>query len=92
MTYLLIITRPDTIYIIKILTEFLQNPDFNYYAAASKYFDYFYNIRFLILELSFLKLISSKILTANNAVFTDNSVIRRSTKEVIFQLFNNTID
>lgn len=92
MTYLSIITRPDTAFITKTLAKALQNPGPEHYKAAIRCLDYLYTTRYYALELGSMESINPAFITASNTAFADNSTTCKSTEGMIFQLFGGTID
>jgi hypothetical protein len=90
LNFAAIIFRLNIVFATAKLLQFLKNSNSNHVMIASRVIVYFNDIRNLIIEYSenFIKI----FLCVSDAAFADNELIRKSSDEYIFKLYDNSID
>ncbi len=76
MTYSLVITRPDIVYITRTLAKSLQNPSLDHHSAIDRYLEYLYSTRFYVLELGSMAPTKPVFATTSDVVYADDLTTR----------------
>ncbi len=90
LNFATIIFRSNIVFAIAKLVQFLKNSNSNHLAIANQVIVYLNDIRNLIIEFS--KNFSEIFLCASDVAFADNELIRKSSDDYLFKLYDDSID
>ncbi len=90
LNFATIIFRSNIVFATVKLAQFLNNLNANHVAIANRIIVYLNDIKNLIIEFS--KNSSKKILDASDVAFADNELIKKSSNDYLFKLYNDSID
>jgi hypothetical protein len=90
LNFAAVIFRPDIVFATAKLAQFLKNPDPNHLAIANRMIAYLNDIRNLIIEFS--EKFSEIFLCASDVAFADDELIRKSSDDYLFKLYDDSID
>jgi hypothetical protein len=90
LNFAAVIFRPDIAFATAKLAQFLKNSNSNHLAIANRVIAYLNDIKNLIIEFS--KNSSEIFLCANDAAFADDELIRKSSDDYLFKLYDDSID
>ncbi len=90
LNFAAVIFRPDIVFATAKLAQFLKNPNPNHLAIANRMIVYLNDIRNLIIEFS--ENSSEIFLCASDAAFADDELIRKSSDDYLFKLYDDSID
>jgi hypothetical protein len=90
LNFAAIIFRSDIVFATAKLAQFLKNSNSNHLAIANRMIAYLNDIRNLIIEFS--RNFSEIFLCASDVAFADDELIRKSSNDYLFKLYDNSID
>ncbi len=90
LNFAAIIFKLDIIFATAKLAQFLKNSNSNHVTIANRIIIYLNNIKNLIIE--FLENSSEIFLSANDVAFADDELIKKSSNDYFFKLYNDSID
>jgi hypothetical protein len=90
LNFAAVIFRADIVFVTAKLAQFLKTSNSNHLAIANRVIVYLNDIRNLIIEFSrnFLEI----FLCASNVAFANDELIRKSSDDYLFKLYNDSID
>ncbi len=90
LNFATIIFRSDIIFVTAKLAQFLKKSNSNHVMIANKVIVYFNDTRNLIIEYS--EHFTEISLCASDAAFADDELIRKSSDDYLFKLYDDSID
>jgi hypothetical protein len=90
LNFAAVIFRSEIVFVTAKLVQFLKNSNSNHLAIANRMIAYLNDIKNLIIEFS--KNFSEIFLCANDVVFADDELIRKSSDDYFFKLYDDSID
>jgi hypothetical protein len=90
LNFAAVIFRSDIVFATAKLAQFLKNSNSNHLAIANRMIAYLNDIKNLIIEFS--KNFSEIFLCANDVAFADDELIRKSSNDYLFKLYDDSID
>jgi hypothetical protein len=90
LNFAAVIFRPDIVFVTAKLAQFLKNSNSNHLAIANRMIAYLNDIRNLIIEFS--RNFSEIFLCASDVAFADDELIRKSSNDYLFKLYDDLID
>jgi hypothetical protein len=90
LNFAAVIFRSDIVFATAKLAQFLKNTNSNHLAIANRMIAYLNDIKNLIIEFS--KNFSEIFLCANDVAFADDELIKKSSDDYLFKLYNDSID
>jgi hypothetical protein len=90
LNFAAVIFRSDIVFFTAKLAQFLKNLDSNHVTIANRIIAYLNDTKNLVIEFS--KNSSEIFLSASDAVFADDELIRKSSDDYLFKLYNDSID
>jgi hypothetical protein len=90
LNFAAIIFRSDIVFVTAKLVQFLKNSNSNHLAIANRMIAYLNDTKNLIIEFS--RNFSEIFLCASDVAFTDNELIRKSSDDYFFKLYDDSID
>jgi hypothetical protein len=90
LNFAAVISRSNIIFATAKLVQFLKNSNSNHVTIANRIITYFNDIKNLIIEFS--KNSSEIFLFASDAAFADDELIRKSSNNYLFKLYDDSID
>jgi hypothetical protein len=90
LNFAAVIFRSDIVFSTAKLAQFLKNSDSNYVTIANRIIAYLNDIKNLAIEFS--KNSSEIFLFASDAAFADDELIRKSSNDYLFKLYDDSID
>jgi hypothetical protein len=90
LNFAAVIFRSDIVFATAKLAQFLKNPNSNHLAIANRMIAYLNDIRNLIIEFS--ENFTEIFLCASDAAFADDELIRKSSDDYLFKLYDDSID
>jgi hypothetical protein len=90
LNFAAVIFRPDIVFATAKLVQFLKNSNSNHLAIANRMIAYLNDIRNLIIEFS--ENFTEIFLCASDVAFADDELIRKSSDDYFFKLYDDSID
>jgi hypothetical protein len=90
LNFAAVIFRSNIVFVTAKLVQFLKNSNSNHLAIAKRVITYLNDIRNLIIE--FWRNFSEIFLCANDVAFADDELIKKSSDDYLFKLYDNSID
>ncbi len=90
LNFAAVIFRSDIVFATAKLAQFLKNSNSNHLAIANRMIAYLNDIRNLIIEFS--ENFSEIFLCASDVAFADDELIRKSSDDYLFKLYDDSID
>jgi hypothetical protein len=90
LNFAAIIFKLDIVFAIAKLVQFLKNSNSNHVMIANKMIAYLNDIRNFVIEFS--KKFSKIFLCASDVAFADDELIRKSSDDYLFKLYDDLID
>jgi hypothetical protein len=90
LNFAAIIFRFDIVFAIAKLAQFLKNSNSNHVMIANKMIAYLNSIKNFVIEFS--KKSSEIFLCASDAAFADDELIKKSSNDYLFKLYDDSID
>jgi hypothetical protein len=90
LNFAIVIFRSDIIFFIAKLAQFLKNSNSKYVTIANRIIAYLNDVKNLVIEFS--KNSSEIFLFASDAAFADDELIRKSSDDYLFKLYDDSID
>jgi hypothetical protein len=90
LNFAAVISRSDIIFATAKLVQFLKNLDSNHVMIANKVIAYLNDIKNFVIEFS--EKFSEFFLCASDAAFADDELIRKSSNDYFFKLYDDSID
>jgi hypothetical protein len=90
LNFAAVIFRLDIVFAIAKLAQFLKNSDSNHVTIANRVIAYLNDIKNFVIEFS--EKFSEIFLCANDAAFADDELIRKSSNDYLFKLYDDLID
>jgi hypothetical protein len=90
LNFAAIIFRSNIVFATAKLVQFLKNSNSNHLAIANRMIVYLNDIKNLIIEFS--RNFSEIFLCANDVAFADDELIRKSSDDYFFKLYDDSID
>jgi hypothetical protein len=90
LNFAAVIFRSDIVFATAKLAQFLKNSNSNHLAIANRMIVYLNDIKNLIIEFS--ENFSEIFLCASDVAFADDELIRKSSDDYLFKLYDNSID
>jgi hypothetical protein len=90
LNFAAVIFRSDIVFATAKLAQFLKNSDSNHLAIANRVIAYLNDTRNLIIEFS--ENFSEIFLCASDVAFADDELIRKSSDDYLFKLYDDSID
>ncbi len=90
LNFAAIIFRSDIVFSTAKLDQFLKNSNSNHVTIVNRIIAYLNDIKNLVIEFS--KNVSEIFLSANDAAFADDELIRKSSNDYLFKLYDDSID
>ncbi len=90
LNFAAVIFRSDIVFVTAKLVQFLKNSNSNHLAIANRVIAYLNDIKNLIIEFS--ENFSEIFLCANDVAFADDELIRKSSDDYLFKLYDDSID
>ncbi len=90
LNFVVVIFRFDIIFAIAKLVQFLKNSNSDHLVAVDRMISYLNETKNLTIEYS--NRIADILLCANDATFADDELIRKSSNDYLFKLYENSID
>ncbi len=88
--FVVVISRLDIVFAIAKLAQFLKNSNFDHLVAVDQVISYLNETKNLAIEYS--SRIANILLCVNDATFTDDELIRKSSNDYLFKLYESFID
>jgi hypothetical protein len=90
LNFAAIIFRSDIVFATAKLAQFLKNSNSNHLAIANRMIAYLNDIKNLIIEFS--RNFTEIFLCASDVAFADDELIRQSSNDYLFKLYDDSID
>jgi hypothetical protein len=90
LNFAAVIFRSDIIFATAKLAQFLKNSNSNHVMIANKVITYLNDIKKFVTEFS--EKFSEIFLCASDVAFADNELIRKSSNDYLFKLYDDSID
>jgi hypothetical protein len=90
LNFAAVISRSDIVFATAKLAQFLKNLDSNHVMIANKIITYLNDIKNFVIEFS--ENSSEIFLCASDAAFADDELIRKSSNDYLFKLYDDSID
>jgi hypothetical protein len=90
LNFAAVIFRSDIVFSTAKLAQFLKNSDSNHVTIANRIIAYLNNTKNLAIEFS--RNSSEIFLSTSDAAFADNELIRKSSDDYLFKLYDDSID
>ncbi len=90
LNFVVVISRFDIIFATAKLAQFLKNSNLDHLAAIHRVISYLNKIKNLTMKYS--KKTSNILLCVSDATFVDDEMIRKSSNDYLFKLYENFID
>jgi hypothetical protein len=90
LNFAAIIFRPDIAFATAKLAQFLKNPNPDHVVAANRVIAYLNDTKNFVIEFS--EKSSEIFLCASDAAFADDELIRKSSDDYLFKLYDDSID
>ncbi len=88
--FVVVIFRLDIVFATAKLAQFLKNSNFDHLAATNRVIAYLNKIKNLTMKYS--KKTSNVFLCVSDATFADDEIIRKSSNDYLFKLYEKSID
>jgi hypothetical protein len=90
LNFAAIISRSDIIFVTAKLAQFLKNSNSNHVMMTNRMIAYLNDIKNFVIEFS--KKISEIFLCASDVAFADDELIKKSSDDYLFKLYDDSID
>jgi hypothetical protein len=90
LNFAVVIFRSNIIFSTAKLAQFLKNSNSDHVTIANRIIAYFNDIKILVIEFS--KNSSEIFFSANDAAFANDELIRKSSDDYLFKLYDDSID
>jgi hypothetical protein len=90
LNFAAVIFRSDIVFATAKLAQFLKNSNSNHFAIANRMIAYLNDIKNLVIEFS--RNFSKIFLCASDVAFADDELIRKSSDDYLFKLYDDSID
>jgi hypothetical protein len=90
LNFAAVIFRPDIVFATAKLAQFLKNSNSNHLAIANRIIAYLNDTKNFVIEFS--EKFSEIFLCASDAAFADDELIRKSSNDYLFKLYDDFID
>jgi hypothetical protein len=90
LNFAAMIFRFDIVFATAKLVQFLKNPNSNHVVIANRMIAYLNDIKNFVIEFS--KKFSEIFLCSNDVSFADDELIRKSSNDYLFKLYDDSID